>query len=131
MESTALINLPINPESKTENQIDDKEHTRQLLYEILRERGINFDSVIGEKIDENSDIKTLLRVIQSEKEKKKGQSEISYVKSSSTKHKDLQIYKHNFVNEYWRLVNELNRLWFSYLVLNPFITWLATVMCDD
>ena len=131
MKNTALINLPINPENKTENQIDDKEHTRQLLYEILRERGINFDSVTGEKIDENSDIKTLLRVIQLEKEKKKRQSEVSYVKSSSSKHEDLQIYKHNFVNEYWGLINELNRLWFSYLVSNPFITWLAILMYDD
>lgn len=32
-----------------EKDIDHREHTRQLLYEIVRERGIKFDSATGEK----------------------------------------------------------------------------------
>ena len=77
MKRKTPIQLSINPKSETEKDIDHREHTRQLLYEILRERGIIFDSVTGEKIDESSDIETLLRVIQLEKEKKKRHNEIS------------------------------------------------------
>jgi hypothetical protein len=126
-ENKTPIQLSINPKSETENDIDLREHTRQLLYEILRERDIKFNSETGEKIDENSDPEILLRVIQLEKEKKKRQKEMS----SSNKPADLQIHKYNFVSEYWKFINELDKLWFSYLVLNPFIVWLVTLMYDD
>ena len=46
------------------------EHTRLLLYEILKERGVNLDSETGKKIDDKSDIETLLRVIQNEKRRR-------------------------------------------------------------
>jgi hypothetical protein len=126
-EKENTIQLSINPKSETENDIDHREHTRQLLYEILRERGIKFDSITGEKIDESSDIETLLRVIQLEKEKKKRHNEIS----SSSKPVELEVHKYNFVGEYWRFINELDKLWFSYLALNPFIVWLVALMYDE
>lgn len=46
------------------------EHRRLLLYEILKERGVNLDSETGKKIDDKSDIETLLRVIQNEKRRR-------------------------------------------------------------
>jgi hypothetical protein len=121
------IQLSKNPKSETKNDIDHREHTRQLLYNMLRERDIKFNSETGEKIDENSGLETLLGVIQLEKEKKKRQNEIS----SSNKPADLQVHKYNFVSEYWRFINELDKLWFSYLALNPFIVWLVALMYDD
>jgi hypothetical protein len=127
MEKKTPIQLSINPKSETENDIDHREHTRQLLYEILIERDIKFNSETGEKIDENSDLETLLGVIQLEKEKKKRQNEIS----SSNNPEDLQVHKYNFVSEYWRFINELDKLWFSYLALNPFIVWLVALLYDD
>ena len=127
MEKKIPIRLPINPKSETENDVDHREHTRQLLYEILTERDIKFNSETGEKIDESTDIETLLRVIQLEKEKKKKQNGIS----SSNKPADLQVHKYNFVSEYWRFINELDKLWFSYLALNPFTVWLFALMYDD
>ena len=58
-------------DSKNDNDDVQKEyeHTRQILYEILKERGVNLDSETGKKIDDKSDIETLLRVIQNEKKK--------------------------------------------------------------
>lgn len=60
-------------DSKNDNDDVQKEyeHTRLLLYEILKERGVNLDSETGKKIDDKSDIETLLRVIQNEKKEEK------------------------------------------------------------
>jgi hypothetical protein len=126
MEKKTPIQLSMNPKSEAENDIDHREHIRQLLYEILRERDIKFNSETVEKIDENSDLETLLRVIQLEKEKKKRQNEIP----SSYNPADLQVHTYNFVSEYWRFINELNKLWFSYVASNPLTLWLVELMYD-
>ena len=90
MEKTALLHsLRTNPEGNIEDKINHSEHTRQLLYEVLKERGIKSNSATGEKIDEKSDIDTLLQVIQIEKEKNKEQGEISQVKSASDRSADV------------------------------------------
>lgn len=62
-------------DSKNDNDDVQKEYerTRLLLYEILKERGVNLDSETGRKIDDKSDIETLLRVIQNEKRRRKNE----------------------------------------------------------
>ena len=71
MEKAADLYSSINPPSGNERKDDHEEHTRKLLFELLRQRGIDIDSETGRKLDGKSDIETLLRVIQNEKKKKK------------------------------------------------------------
>lgn len=126
MEKTALLHLPrTNPEGNIEDKINHSEHTRRLLYEVLKERGIKSNSVTGEKIDEKSDINTLLQVIQIEKEKNKEQ-----VKSASNKSADMIPQKCDPISGIWWVTYEFYKFWFSYLVLEPFTTWLGLFMYD-
>jgi organic radical activating enzyme len=99
-------NLSINPPSGNKRKDDHEEHTRKLLFELLRQRGIDIDIETGKKIDEKSDIEILLRVIQNEKEKKENQHEISSdnnatIIKSSKPHIQIQL---KFFNEFWHLV---------------------------
>ena len=64
MEKAADLYSSINPPSGNERKDDHEEHTRKLLFELLRQRGIDIDSETGRKLDGKSDIETLLRVIQ-------------------------------------------------------------------
>ena len=124
MEKTALLHLPrTNPEGNIEDKINHSEHTRRLLYEVLNERGIKSNSVTGEKIDEKSDIDTLLQVIQIEKEKNKEQ-----VKSASNKSADMIPQKCDPISGIWWVTYEFYKFWFSCLVLKPFTTWLGFLM---
>ena len=127
-EKTALVNLlTTNPEINIEDKANCREHSRQLLYEALRERSINSNSVTGEKIDEKSDIETLLQVIQNEKRKSKEQSEIQF-KSASDKSVEVLPPTYALESEFWRFIYELYKFWFSCLVLRPFATWLGYLM---
>ena len=124
MEKTTLLHLPrTNPEGNIEDKINHSEHTRRLLYEVLKERGIKSNSVTGEKIDEKSDIDTLLQVIQIEKEKNKEQ-----VKSASNKSADMLPQKCDPISGIWWVTYEFYKFWFSCLVLKPFTTWLGFLM---
>ena len=126
MEKTALLHLPrTNPEGNIEDKINHSEHTRRLLYEVLKERGIKSNSVTGEKIDEKSDIDTLLQVIQIEKEKNKEQ-----VKSASNKSADMLPQKCDPISGIWWVTYEFYKFWFACLVLKPFSTWLGFFMDD-
>lgn len=126
MEKTTLLHLPrTNPEGNIEDKINHSEHTRRLLYEVLKERGIKSNSVTGEKIDEKSDIDTLLQVIQIEKEKNKEQ-----VKSASNKSADMLPQKCDPISGIWWVTYEFYKFWFSCLVLKPFTTWLGLFMYD-
>ena len=121
MEKTTLLHLPrTNPEGNIEDKINHSEHTRRLLYEVLKERGIKSNSVTGEKIDEKSDIDTLLQVIQIEKEKNKEQ-----VKSASNKSADMLPQKCDPISGIWWVTYEFYKFWFACLVLKPFTTWLG------
>lgn len=71
MENGESIPTPTQLPNDSEDYNVHQEHIRQLLLEILRERGVNFDSETGKRIDKESDIETLLRVIQNEKMKRK------------------------------------------------------------
>ena len=125
MEKAANLYSSINPPSGNERKDDHEEHTRKLLFELLRQRGIGIDTETGRKIDEKSDIETLLRVIQNEKKKKENQHEISsdnnatIIKSSKPQ---IQI-QHKFFNEFWHLVFQLNELWLLSIASNPFARW--------
>ena len=126
MEKTTLLHLPrTNPEGNIEDKINHSEHTRRLLYEVLKERGIKSNSVTGEKIDEKSDIDTLLQVIQIEKEKNKEQ-----VKSASNKSADMLPQKCDPISGIWWVTYEFYKFWFACLVLKPFSTWLGFPMYD-
>lgn len=125
MEKSTLLHSPIDSPIDNENK-DDQEHTRKLLFEILRQRGVDIDSETGKKIDDNSDIETLLRIIQNEKRKKEKEHEISsdnttIIKSSEPESQIQQQYE--FINEFWRLVYQLNKLWLLSIALNPFNRW--------
>jgi hypothetical protein len=63
--------------------------------------------------------------------KSETENDIDHREHTSNKPADLQVHKYNFVSEYWRFINELDKLWFSYLALNPFIVWLFALMYDD
>ena len=131
MEKTALPRLPrTNPEGNIEDKINHSEHTRRLLYEVLKERGIKSNSVTGEKIDEKSDINTLLQVIQIEKEKNKEQGEISQVISASYRPADVLPQKCDPISGIWWVTYEFYKFWFACLVLKPFSTWLGFFMYD-
>ena len=131
MEKTALLHSPrTNPEGNIEDKINHSEHTRQLLYEVLKERGIKSNSATGEKIDEKSDIDTLLQVIQIEKEKNKEQGEISQVKSASDRSADVLPQKCDPISGFWWITYEFYKFWFSCIVLKPFTTWLGFLMYD-
>jgi hypothetical protein len=125
MEKAADLYSSINPPSGDERKDDHEEHTRKLLFELLRQRGIDIDSETGRKLDGKSDIETLLRVIQNEKKKKENQHEISsdnnatIIKSSKPQ---IQI-QHKFFNEFWHLVFQLNELWLLSIASNPFVRW--------
>ena len=126
MEKTTLLHLPrTNPEGNIEDKINHSEHTRRLLYEVLKERGIKSNSVTGEKIDEKSDIDTLLQVIQIEKEKNKEQ-----VKSASNKSADMLPQKCDPISGIWWVTYEFYKFWFACLGLKPFSTWLGFFMDD-
>ena len=126
MKKTTLLHLPrTNPEGNIEDKINHSEHTRRLLYEVLKERGIKSNSVTGEKIDEKSDIDTLLQVIQIEKEKNKEQ-----VKSASNKSADMLPQKCDPISGIWWVTYEFYKFWFACLVLKPFSTWLGFFMDD-
>jgi hypothetical protein len=68
MEKTVFLGSTNIENNCNEN---NNEHKGQLLFGILRQRGINFDSETGKIIDDKSSIETLLRVLQNEKEKKR------------------------------------------------------------
>lgn len=124
-ETTALLNLSTtNPEDKAKY----REHGRELLYEALRERGIKSNSITGEKIDEKSDIDTLLQVIQNEKKKSNEQSEILQFKSASDKSAEVLPPTYALESQFWRFSYEFYKFWFSCLVLRPFVTWLGYLM---
>jgi hypothetical protein len=78
MEKKTPIQLSINPKSETENDIDHREHTRQLFYNMLRERDIKFNSETGEKIDENSDLETLTSYTIGKREKEEAKGNILF-----------------------------------------------------
>lgn len=131
MEKTALLQMPrTSPDGNVEDKINQSEHTRCLLYEVLKERGINSNSVTGEKVDEKSDIDTLLQVIQIEKEKNKEQGRISRVNSASNEPADMLLPKCVLISGFWWLNYELYKFWFSFLVLKPFTAWLEFLMYD-
>ena len=125
MEKAADLYSSINPPSGNKRKDDQEEHTRKLLFELLRQRGVDIDSETGRKLDGKSDIETLLRVIQNEKKKKENQHEISsdnnatIIKSSKPQ---IQI-QHKFFNEFWHLVFQLNELWLLSIASNPFARW--------
>ena len=128
-ETRAPLNLPTtNPEDNIDDKANRREHSRQLLYEALRERGIKSNSVTGEKIDEKSDIGTLLQVIQNEKRISNEQSEILQFISASYKSADVLLLIHALESKFWRLTYEFYKFWFSCLVLRPFVTWLGYLM---
>jgi hypothetical protein len=125
MEKVADLYSSITHPSGNERKDDHEEHTRKLLFELLRQRGVDIDSETGRKLDGKSDIETLLRVIQNEKKKKENQHEISsdnnatIIKSSKPQ---IQI-QHKFFNEFWHLVFQLNELWLLSIASNPFARW--------
>ena len=132
MEKAAHLHSPTNPPSDNpsgnEMKDDHEGHTRKLLFEILRQRGVDIDSETGKKIDDKSDIETLLRVIQNGKKKKKEkQHEISSDNTIMIKSLEpqtqIQQQQYKFINEFWHLVYQLNELWLLSIASNPFIRW--------
>jgi hypothetical protein len=130
-ETTAFLNLSTtNPESEIEDKTNHREHSRRIFYEALKERGITYNSITGEKIDEKSDIDTLLQVIQNEKKKNKEQDKTLQFKLAFNKSAEVWPPSYAIASELWQPTYELYKFWLSYLVLNPFVTWLGFLMYD-
>ena len=115
MEKTASLQS-----TNIQNNNNNNEHKRQLLLEILRQRGIIFDSEAGKIIDDKSSIETLLRVLQKEKQKKKQQEEILHNTNKSSK---IHMQPYEFINNLLDVNYKLTVRWLLLLALNPFTAW--------
>jgi hypothetical protein len=92
-----------------------------LLLEILRQRGIIFDSEAGKIIDDKSSIETLLRVLQKEKQKKKQQQE--EILHNTNKSSKIHMQPYEFINNLLDVNYKLTVRWLLLLALNPFTAW--------
>ena len=112
-------------------------HKRRLLLEILRQRKILTDSETGELINDDTDIRTLLKIILREKEeekdketvKTKGLPEASFNTDRFTGTSPLMYYTIPY-NLWYRgycsardLITELIMMWLLLLAINPLTAW--------
>lgn len=116
------------------NHAEDLEHKRQLLLEILRQRQIVTDSETGKLINDDTDIQTLLRIIQEEKEKYRMEMKDLPKASDNTDElpwmeEILQYYAipynlwHRSYCSVRDLTCELTMMWLLLLATNPLTGW--------
>jgi hypothetical protein len=72
----AILQESVNTSNHITDNYKNIQHKRELLLEILRQREIFIDSETGKSIEDNTDIQTLLNVIQKEKEKEKEKDKV-------------------------------------------------------
>ena len=125
--------------SDRRNNDDDNnlENKRRLLLEILKQRKILTDSETGELINDNTDIRTLLKIIQREKEEEKdketvetrGLPEASFNTDRFTGTNPLMYYTIPY-NLWYRgycsardQITELTMMWLLLLAINPLTAW--------
>ena len=112
---------------------EDLEHKRQLLLDILMQRKIFTDSETGKLINDDTDIRTLLRIIQKEKEKDtmktKELPEAFLTTNKLAEMNTLQYYSIPY-NLWYRgycsardLMCEITMTWLLLLAMNPLTRW--------
>lgn len=111
----------------------DLEHKRQLLLEILRQRKIFTDSETGNLINDNTNIRTLLNIIQIEKEKDAMKTKkLSEASINTDKLVGMTILPYYAIPySLWHqgycsardLLCELTLTWLLLLAMNPFTGW--------
>ena len=111
----------------------DLEHKRQLLLEILRQRKIFTDLETGILINDNTDIRTLLNIIQKEKEKDAMKTKkLSEASINTDKLVGMTILPYYAIPySLWHegycsardLLCELTMTWLLLLAMNPFTGW--------
>ena len=111
----------------------DLEHKRQLLLEILRQRKIFTDSETGNLINDNTNIRTLLNIIQIEKEKDAMKTKkLSEASINTDKLVGMTILPYYAIPySLWHqgycsardLLCELTMTWLLLLAMNPFTGW--------
>ena len=111
----------------------DLEHKRQLLLEILRQRKIFTDLETGILINDNTDIRTLLNIIQKEKEKDAMKTKkLSEASINTDKLVGMAILPYYAIPySLWHegycsardLLCELTMTWLLLLAMNPFTGW--------
>ncbi|MFZ0557226.1 MAG: hypothetical protein WAM26_18240 [Nitrososphaeraceae archaeon] len=110
----------------------DLEHKRQLLLEILRQRKIFTDSETGNLINDNTNIRTRLNIIQIEKEKDAMKTKkLSEASINTDKLVGMTILPYYAIPySLWhqgycsaRDLSELTMTWLLLLAMNPFTGW--------
>ena len=123
----------VNNNDKFKSKDSDLEHERQLLLEILRQRKIFTDSETGNLINDNTDIRTLLNIIQKEKEKDAIKTkELPEASINTDKLVGLTTLPYYAIPySLWHrgycsardLLCELTMTWLLLLAMNPFTGW--------
>jgi hypothetical protein len=110
--------------SRNANNESDLEHKRRSTLEILRQRKIFTDSEIGKILGDDTNIQTLLNIIQKEKEKNWMQNQPSSTIMKTPKSRP-SIYDpwHHGYRSLSELIYELNMAWLIFLTMNPITGW--------
>jgi hypothetical protein len=132
-----IINLKVIQDESLKSSDRNLEHKRRLVLEILRQRKILTDSETGVLINDNTDIRTLLKIIQREKEEEKDKEtvkikalpEASFITDRFTGTNPLMYYTIPY-NLWYRgycsardLITELTMMLLLLLAINPHTAW--------
>ena len=107
----------------TKNIQDNSEHKKRLLLDILKERGIFFDLETKKIIDDKTSLETILRVLQSEKEREINEKKYHKVPRCTEKSSGMEKNSYESVYDSWYIVYKLYVMWLSRFTSNVFLWW--------
>ena len=107
----------------TKNIQDNSEHKKRLLLDILKERGIFFDLETKKIIDDKTSLETILRVLQSEKEREIKNKKYHKVPRLTEKSSGMEKNSYESVYDSWYIVYKLYVMWVSRFTSNVFLWW--------
>ena len=107
----------------TKNIQDNSEHKKRLLLDILKERGIFFDLETKKIIDDKTSLETILRVLQSEKEREIKNKKYHKVPRRTEKSSGMEKNSYESVYDSWYIVYKLYVMWLSRFTSNVFLWW--------
>jgi hypothetical protein len=91
----------------TKNIQDNSEHKKRLLLDILKERGIFVDLETKKIIDDKTSLETILRVLQSEKEREIKNKKYHKAPRHTDKSSGMEKNSYESVQDSWYLVYRL------------------------
>ncbi len=105
-------------------EIEEKEeHKRQLLLDILKERGIFFDLETKKIIDHKTRLETLLRILQNEKERKRETKHIETLNHASKAPK-IEMRSYESVYDSWHIAYKIYIAWLSRFISKLWFWWI-------